>query len=44
MPAPKTPTVWIVDDDEDDQQFIGSAFLDAEPPIRILSLYDASNF
>ncbi|MVM33831.1 response regulator [Spirosoma sp. HMF4905] len=40
MPSPLSPTVWIVDDDEDDQQFIRSAFWDGEPPISVLSLSD----
>ena len=40
MSSPITPTVWIVDDDEDDQQFIRSAFLDGEPPVHVLSLSD----
>lgn len=35
-----TPTVWIVDDDEDDQLFISSAFLSGQPPITVLSLTD----
>lgn len=37
-----TPTVWIVDDDEDDQLFIRSAFQDGKPSISVLSLYDGS--
>ncbi|QDK81594.1 response regulator [Spirosoma sp. KCTC 42546] len=34
------PTVWIIDDDEDDQLFIRYAFLDGEPSISVLSLSD----
>ena len=36
----KAPTVWIVDDDEDDQLFICSAFKDGQPSIATLSLSD----
>ena len=35
-----TPTVWLVDDDEDDQLFIRSAFRDGQPPITVLTLSD----
>lgn len=35
-----TPTVWLVDDDEDDQLFIRSAFSNAQPPISVLALSD----
>lgn len=35
-----TSTVWIVDDDEDDQLFIRSAFQEGEPSINALSLLD----
>lgn len=35
-----TPAVWIVDDDEDDQQFIRSAFLNGAPSVSVRSLYD----
>ena len=35
-----TPSVWIVDDDEDDQLFIRSAFEDGTPSISVLSLSD----
>ncbi|GAB3225812.1 response regulator [Spirosoma arcticum] len=35
-----TPTVWIVDDDEDDQLLIGSAFLEGEPSVKVLTLND----
>ena len=35
-------TVWIVDDDEDDQLFIRTAFEQIEPPIRVLALSDGS--
>ncbi|SFF22518.1 response regulator [Spirosoma endophyticum] len=35
-----TPTVWLVDDDEDDQQFICSAFLNGDPSIHIRTLDD----
>lgn len=34
------PTVWVVDDDEDDQLFIRSAFEDTHLPIRIEMLTD----
>ncbi len=40
MQQPTTPTVWIVDDDEDDQLFIGSAFNATQPPITVLTLSD----
>ena len=42
MLKPTTPTVWIVDDDEDDQLFIRSAFLAGEPPINVLTLTDGA--
>lgn len=35
-----TPTVWLVDDDEDDQLFIRSAFRNGQPPISVLTLSD----
>lgn len=35
-----TPTVWLVDDDEDDQLFIRSAFSNTQPPISLLTLSD----
>jgi CheY-like chemotaxis protein len=34
------PTVWIVDDDEDDRLFIRSAFRDGQPSISVLTLSD----
>ncbi|MVM35523.1 response regulator [Spirosoma sp. HMF4905] len=34
------PSVWIVDDDEDDQLIICSAFQEESPPIKVLSLKD----
>lgn len=34
------PTIWIVDDDEDDQLFIRTAFLNSQPPITVLALSD----
>jgi len=40
MKPPTTPTVWVVDDDEDDQLFIRSAFMDSQPPITVLTLSD----
>lgn len=40
MKQPATPTVWIVDDDEDDQLFIRSAFMSGQPPIDVLLLSD----
>jgi CheY-like chemotaxis protein len=38
-----TPLVWIVDDDEDDQLFIRSAFINSQPPISVLSLSDGED-
>ena len=35
-----TPTVWIVDDDEDDQLLIRTAFFEGEPSIKVLLLHD----
>jgi CheY-like chemotaxis protein len=35
-----TPTVWIVDDDEDDQLLIRAAFLEGEPSVKVLMLHD----
>ncbi len=35
-----TSTVWVVDDDEDDQLFIRSAFESGQPPIRVRILND----
>lgn len=40
MLQPIIPAVWIVDDDEDDQLFIRSAFLDGEPSIQVRSFFD----
>lgn len=37
---PTAPSVWIVDDDEDDQLFIRSAFKDTHKPIRVHTLAD----
>ena len=34
------PTVWVVDDDEDDRLFISSAFEDTQCPISVLTLAD----
>lgn len=34
------PTIWIVDDDEDDQLFIRTAFLNSRPSINVLTLGD----
>jgi CheY-like chemotaxis protein len=34
------PTVWIVDDDSDDQFLLAMAFKDITPPIHIKQLYD----
>ena len=39
---PTIPTVWVVDDDEDDQLFIRSAFMDAHPPVTVLTLGDGN--
>ena len=36
------PTVWLVDDDEDDQLFIRSAFRDGHPAIDVLILGDGT--
>lgn len=33
-------TVWVVDDDEDDQLFIRSAFENGEPPVEVFLLND----
>lgn len=38
MKSSNTPTVWIVDDDEEDILFIGSAFRDGQPSINSLAL------
>jgi CheY-like chemotaxis protein len=35
-----TPAVWVVDDDEDDQIFIQSAFEDTGKPIYVVTLSD----
>lgn len=35
-----TPSVWVVDDDEDDRIFIQSAFDDTETSIGVLTLND----
>ena len=35
-----TPTVWVVDDDEDDQLLIRSAFFEGEPSVKVLLLHD----
>ena len=40
MQQSTTPTVWIVDDDEDDQLLIGSAFFQGEPSVKVLALND----
>ncbi|RYF49692.1 MAG: response regulator [Cytophagaceae bacterium] len=37
---PGEPTVWVVDDDEDDRLFISSAFEDTPCPISVLTLAD----
>lgn len=37
------PTVWIVDDDEDDQLFIRSAFINGQPPVAVLTLSDGDD-
>ncbi|GAB3772327.1 response regulator [Spirosoma horti] len=34
------PTVWVVDDDEDDRLFIRSAFEDTQSPVSVLALAD----
>ena len=38
-----TPTVWVVDDDEDDQLFIRSAFEKGQPPVKVLVLNDGAD-
>ena len=38
-----SPTVWIIDDDEDDRLFIGSAFANAQPPIQVRLLNDGAD-
>ena len=40
MQQPTAPTVWVVDDDEDDQLFIRSAFLTGQPAINVLTIND----
>ncbi|GAB4011907.1 response regulator [Spirosoma sp. KCTC 42546] len=40
LPLSTPPTVWIVDDDEDDQLFIRSAFKETHKPIRVHALTD----
>ncbi len=40
MQQPTTPLVWLIDDDEDDQLFIGSAFREAYPSVAVLTLSD----
>ena len=40
MQQPTAPTVWVVDDDEDDQLFIRSAFLAGQPAINVLIIND----
>ena len=42
MQQPTTSTVWLVDDDEDDQLFIRSAFKDGQPSIDVLALSDGA--
>ena len=42
MQGASIPIVWVVDDDEDDQQFIRSAFIDGQPSIAVLSLSDGA--
>ncbi|WP_018618342.1 response regulator [Spirosoma luteum] len=37
-----TSTVWVVDDDEDDQLFIRTAFASGKQPIEVFSLSDGS--
>ncbi len=34
------PSVWVVDDDEDDRLFIRSAFADTKRPVDVLTLTD----
>ncbi|CAN5535353.1 response regulator [soil metagenome] len=38
--SPDAPSVWLVDDDEDDQRLICSAFLEGDPSIQIRTLND----
>ena len=40
MPTTKTPRVWIVDDDEDDQFLFETAFRQLIPPVRVNLLSD----
>ncbi|HLL94312.1 MAG TPA: response regulator [Spirosoma sp.] len=42
MKSTNTTPIWIVDDDEDDQLFIRSAFERHCPPINVLALNDGS--
>lgn len=37
-----TSTVWVVDDDEDDQLFIRAAFENGEPSVKVLILNDGA--
>ena len=37
---PPAPSVWVVDDDEDDQLFIRSAFKETHKPIQVRTLTD----
>ncbi|GAB2575180.1 response regulator [Spirosoma areae] len=37
-----TSTVWVVDDDEDDQLLIRSAFENGKPPVSVLTLNDGA--
>ena len=36
-------TVWVVDDDEDDQLFIRTAFANSEPSVSVLSLMNGAH-
>lgn len=38
--SPTTPSVWVVDDDEDDRIFIQSAFEDIETEVSVMTLND----
>ena len=36
------PKVWVVDDDDDDQYLICSAFIELVPPVRVKSFYNGA--
>ena len=42
MEQPIASSIWIVDDDEDDQLFIRAAFENSEPSVNVFSLLDGT--